>query len=159
MNQEPSSPAAAFRERFLAGRPDDSPYRQRRHVDEGWGDSAEMADELGALIAAGIKTATCSSLWEYEAEGEPTPEVGQLTTVLDGKGNPLCIVETIEVAIRPYDQVDDQFAYDEGEGDRSLRYWREVHWRFFARTLAAISREPSEQMPLICERFRVIYRE
>jgi uncharacterized protein YhfF len=53
-----------------------------------------MADELGALISAGTKTATCSALWEYEAEGESLPETGLKTIVLDGNGDPMCIVET-----------------------------------------------------------------
>lgn len=102
--------------------PADSPVRDEEYVAEGWGDSPEMADELGALISAGTKTATCSALWEYEAEGEALPEVGTKTIVLDGKGDPLCIIETTEVEIRPYDEVDEHFAYEEGEGDRSLRY-------------------------------------
>jgi uncharacterized protein YhfF len=59
-----------------------------------------MADELGELIACGIKTATCSALWEWEAEGNPIPQKGQLTVVVDGEGHPLCIVETTEVTIR-----------------------------------------------------------
>lgn len=148
-----------FWQRFLESVPAGSPYRRQCLDAQGWGDGPELADELGALIAAGIKTATCSALWEWEAEGAPIPIMGQLTTVLDGKGAPLCIIETVEVAIRPYNQVDAQFAYDEGEGDRSLGYWREAHWRFFSRTLAAIGREPSEDMLLVCERFRVIYQE
>ncbi len=60
--------------------------------------------------------------------------------------------------IKPYDQVDAAFAYEEGEGDRSLAYWREAHRRFFTRTLAVIGREFDETMPLVCERFRVLYR-
>ena len=43
-------------------------------------------------------------------------------------------------------------------GDRSLEYWREAHWRFFSRTLPNIDKEPATDMPLVCERFRVIYR-
>ncbi|HET7270843.1 MAG TPA: ASCH domain-containing protein [Rubrobacter sp.] len=117
-----------------------------------------MADELGALIADGTKTATCSALWEYETEVEPLPEVGLKTIVLDGNGNPLCIVETTEVEVRPYDEVDAQFAYEEGEGDLSLDYWRDAHWRFFSRTLSNIDKEPTTDMPLVCERFRVIYK-
>lgn len=125
---------------------------------EGWGDSPEMATELGTLIAQGIKTATCSALWEWEAEGEAPPEPSMITIVLDGENNPLCIVETTEVTIRPYNEVDAQFASDEGEGDRSLEYWRRVHWNFFTRSLAAIGKEPALDMPLVCERFRVIYK-
>ena len=117
-----------------------------------------MEDELGALIASGTKTAACSALWEYEAEGEPLPKVGSKTIVVDGNGNPFCIVEMTEVEVVPYDRVDARFAYEEGEGDRSLAYWRDAHRRFFTRTLPNVGREPTTEMPLVCERFRVIYK-
>jgi uncharacterized protein YhfF len=142
---------------FLATLPADSPYHNRPYLAEGWGDSPEMADKLGALIAQGIKTATCSAVWEWEAEGQPWPDAGYITIVIDGQGKPLCIVETVEVSIRAYQQVDAQFASDEGEGDRSLAYWREAHWRFFTRSLAKIDKTFSEDMPLVCERFKKIY--
>ena len=148
----------AFWCRYLESLPVDSPIRDEQYMAEGWGDSPQMADELGALIADGTKTATCSALWEYEAEAEPSPEVGMKTVVLDGSGDPLCIVETTEVEVRPYDAVDARFAFEEGEGDRSLEYWREAHWGFSSRTLPGIGKEPAMDMPLVCERFRVIYR-
>jgi uncharacterized protein YhfF len=44
------------------------------------------------------------------------PEAGLKTIVLDGSGDPLCIVETTEVQVRPYDEVDARFAYEEGGG-------------------------------------------
>ena len=148
----------AYWRRYLETLPPDSPVHDEEYVAEGWGDSPEMADELGARISSGTKTATCSALWEYEAEGEPLPEVGLKTIVLDGNGDPLCIVETTEVEVRPFDEVDAGFAYEEGEGDRSLEYWREAHWRFFSRTLPNIEKVPAMNMPLVCERFRVVYR-
>lgn len=147
---------AAYWQAFLATLPPDSPYHQKTYISEGWGDGPDMADELGALIAAGQKTATCSSLWEWQTEGEPLPEPGYLTIVLDGQGQPLCIIETIDVIIKKFNEVDAQFAYEEGEGDRSLAYWREAHRRFFTRYLPKIGREFSEEMPLVCERFRLI---
>ncbi len=145
-------------QKFMSILPPDSPYRTKNYIAESWGDSPEMADELGDLIARGIKTATCSALWEWEAEGNPIPQQGQITIVLDGRGNPLCIVETTEVTIRHYDEVDAEFAQAEGEGDFSLAYWREAHRNFFSRTLSIIGREFSEDMPLVCERFQVIYK-
>ena len=148
----------AYRRSYLETLPPDSPVRDEQYPAEGWGDSSRMADELGGLIADGTKTATCSALWEYEAEGEPLPEEGMKTIVLDSNHNPLCIVETTEVEVKPYDEVDARFAYEEGEGDRSLEYWREVHWRVFSHTLAGIGKEPSMDMPLVCERLRVIYK-
>jgi uncharacterized protein YhfF len=145
-------------EQFLATQLPDSSYHTKTYVAEGWGDSPAMADELGALIVQGTKTATCSALWEWEAEGKPIPHVGLITIALDGRGQPLCIVETVEVTIQKYKEVDTEFARAEGEGDLSLHYWREAHRNFFSRTLPKIGKEFSEEMPLVCERFRVIHK-
>lgn len=141
---------------FLSSLSSDSPYHAKSYVAEGWGDSPEMADELGALIAQGVKTGTCSALWEWEAEGNPIPQVGMVTVVLDGRGEPLCIVETMEVTVRNYNEVGAGFARSEGEGDLSLEYWREAHRNFFSRVLPKIGKEFSEDMPLVCERFKII---
>ena len=143
---------------YLSTLPANSPVHDEEYLAERWGDAPEMADELGALIFAGTKTATCSALWEYEAEGEALPEVGTKTIVLDGNGDPLCIIETTAVEVHPFDEVDERFAYEEGEGDRSLEYWREAHWRFFSRTLPRIGKDPEPDMPLVCERFRVVFK-
>ena len=148
----------AYWQEFMSVLPPDSPYRTKTFIAEGWGDSPEMSDELGELIARGIKTATCSALWEWEAEGNPIPQKGQITVVVNGEGHPLCIVETTEVTIRQYNEVDSDFAQAEGEGDFSLDYWREAHRNFFSRTLQKIGREFKEDMPLVCERFQVIYK-
>jgi len=147
----------AYWQEFLSGQPADSPYHNKSYVAEGWGIGPKMANELGALIVAGIKTATCSALWEWEAEEESPPETGTVTIVLDGGGEPIGIVETTEVTIRNYDEVDAAFAREEGEGDLSLEYWREAHKNFFSRLLPNIGKQFSEEMPLVCERFRLIY--
>jgi uncharacterized protein YhfF len=148
----------AYWQTFLSTLPPDSPYRTKTYVAEGWGDSPALADELGALIVRGTKTATCSALWEWEAEGNPIPQAGLITIALDGRGQPLCIVETVEVSIRKYKEVDAAFARQEGEGDLSLNYWREAHRSYFSRVLPKIGMQFSEDMPLVCERFRVIYK-
>jgi uncharacterized protein YhfF len=123
----------------------------------GFGDSAEMADELGALVIDGTKTATAGLVWEYEAEGAPLPQPGAYEIVLDGRGEPWCILEYTKVETRPFDEVDGRFAALEGEGDGTLTWWREAHWRYFSRRCAVIAREPDERMPVSCEEFRVVY--
>ncbi len=117
-----------------------------------------MADELGALISQGVKTGTCSALWEWEAEENPIPSSGLITIVLDGRGEPLCVVEATEITVRKYNEVDAEFARSEGEGDLSLDYWRAAHRSFFSRVLPKIGREFSEDMPLVCERFKLIFK-
>ncbi len=139
--------------------PPDSALLDPAAPPEAWsfGDSPRMANALGSLVQRGVKTATCSALWAYDADGEPLPQVGELSIILDGADQPLCVVETTEVAVRPFNKVDAQFARDEGEGDRTLAYWRQAHERFFTRSLASMGRKFSETMPLVCERFRVVY--
>lgn len=149
----------AFWRSFLATLPDEHPAHALPVPQaEGFGDNPELAEELGQLIHQGIKTATCASLWEHEFEGSSLPQVGQYEIVLDGKNLPLAIYQLTEVTIRPYDEVDAAFAFEEGEGDRSLQSWRDGHWRFFSRVLAVIGLKADPKMPLVCQRFRVVYR-
>jgi uncharacterized protein YhfF len=119
-------------------------YRNLRSF--AFGDGPALADELLELVLNGVKTATCST------EDEPnlsTP--GERWIVLDGRGAPRCVIESMEVTFRRFGDVDAAFAYEEGEGDRSLAYWRDAHRRYFGR-----QGKFSEDMMLMCERFRLI---
>ncbi len=118
-----------------------------------FGNTLEMADTLGALVAGRLKTATTSALEAYEP-GEPLPRVGELSVVLDGSGEPLCVVETTEVRVLRFAEVDAAFAFDEGEGDRSLAYWQKAHERFFGETLPGPF---DEKLQVVCERFRLVW--
>jgi uncharacterized protein YhfF len=119
-------------------------YRSLRSF--AFGDSPELADELLDLVIRGVKTATCST------EDEPnTSTQGERWIVLDGRGEPRCVIETTEVVYRRYSDVDAAFAHDEGEGDRSLAYWRRAHRQYFGR-----QGKFSEDMMLMCERFRLV---
>jgi uncharacterized protein YhfF len=149
----------AFWQAYLDTLPEDAPQRSATYVAEAWGDNPELADELGHLIVEGRKTATCSALWEWQADGLEPTSVGTYTIVLDGKAQPIGIVETTESSVRPYNEVDEEFAAAEGEGDLTLAYWRAAHWRFFTRVLSPLNRQPSQDMPLVCERFRLVFPE
>ncbi len=67
------------------------------------------------------------------------------------RGDARCVIETIEITYRRYSEVDAAFAYDEGKGDLSLVYWRNAHRTYFGR-LGRFS----EDMMLMCERFRLV---
>jgi uncharacterized protein YhfF len=122
-----------------------------------FGDSPKLADALSQLILERMKTATCSLLWEYEITGESIPRAGQRSIVLNSAKVPLCIIETISVEIRWFGDVDAQFAWEEGEGDRSLEHWRQEHLQFFSRALHGTHRLLNEDTPLVCERFHLLY--
>jgi len=144
---------------YISTLDDKHPHHQAVYSAWGFGDSPEMADELGTLVVSGEKTATASAIWEYEDNNEPEPYPGELSIILNGKEEPMCIIETVELFVKPFNEVPADFAADEGEGDKSLAYWRDAHKRFFTRTFAdSETREFTETMPVLCERFKVIYR-
>lgn len=124
----------------------------------GFGNSPQMADELCNLVLEGIKVATCSLLWEYEQDGVPIPRSGDLSIILDGQGKPGCLIETTRVNVRPFNGIDQDWARLEGEGDLSLEYWRKGHWHYNSVLCEQIGRTPTEDMPLVCEEFRVLVR-
>jgi uncharacterized protein YhfF len=112
-----------------------------------FGDTPELADEMLELVLSGKKTATC---WAA-AEGDKRVEVGKRWIVKDSKERPRAVLATVELTRRRFGDVDPAFAYDEGEGDRSIAFWRRAHTGYFTRR-----GEFSPDMELYCERFRLI---
>ncbi|HEX2554394.1 MAG TPA: ASCH domain-containing protein [Microvirga sp.] len=111
-----------------------------------FGDNPALADELVELVLAGTKTATC-----WAAEQGLLTEVGKRMVVLDGAGRPRAVIETVELTQHRFPDVDAAFAYDEGEGDRTLASWRRAHETYFTRL-----GQFTPDMLLWCERFRVV---
>lgn len=126
---------------------------------EPFGDSVELADELLALIVDGPKRASASSYDEYELDGEPLPTVGGLSIATDGAGRPRAVLLTTDVRVGPLSSVDDAFAWDEGEGDRTRVSWLADHHEFFERWLPEVGLVFSPDMPTVFERFDVVYVE
>lgn len=120
-------------------------------------DNELSANALGELVLRGVKRATASLLWTYEAHSKPLPTPGCLSVVMNWQQEPLCVIETTNVDVVPYEKVSEAFAAAEREGDGSLRYWREVHWLYFSRECKRLDKGPSLQMPVVCEQFRVVY--
>ncbi len=117
-----------------------------------FGDTPEMADDLVRKVVAGRKTATASALRDYMDADEPIPQVGQLSIILDGAGQPRVLVRTTGVRVCRFDEVDADHAAAEGEGDGSLEAWRRGHRAFFERTGGF-----AYEMLVVLERFEVLY--
>ncbi len=147
--------ARAMWQAYLATLPEDA--QPATYMTWHFSSSKEGADTLGAQACAGTKTATASLLWEYEADDEELPQPGDRSIITDWDGRPLCIIETTGVEVVPFDEVDAAHAAAEGDDDPSLARWRELHWRAFSRTCERIGRQPAEDMPVVCERFRRVF--
>ena len=127
------------------------PDQYKDAVTFAFGDSPALADELLALVLAGKKTATCAALRDYAEGSTDKPVVGRRDVVLDGAGRPAAVIETVEITYRRFDEVDEAFARDEGEGAATLKQWRQDHETYFRRNGGF-----SPNMDLLCERFRLV---
>ncbi|WP_206484225.1 ASCH domain-containing protein [Thalassotalea sp. G2M2-11] len=121
-------------------------------------DNEVDANECAALVLNNIKMATSPSLWWYQANNEPLPKVGDLNIVTNWAGEAQCIIETTHVSVIPFNEITAEYAELEGEGDKSLAYWRRVHWDYYHRELDGTPFTPSEDMPIVCEIFKVVSR-
>ena len=124
---------------------------------EWFGRGPEMMDELGELVRSGVKRASAGLAAEWEADGDPLPCAGDVEIIIDGQGEPLAVVEVIEARTVPFGQVDEAFARDEGEGDRTLAWWRDAHRRYFEPICERLGTPLDETTPLVCRRFRLLH--
>ncbi|WP_367616034.1 MBL fold metallo-hydrolase [Phycicoccus avicenniae] len=124
---------------------------------EWFGDSPELADELLAFVLGGTKRATAGLVAEYLAEGEPLPRVGGHWIVCDGSGTPRVVLRSTELRVGPLSSVDERFAWDEGEYDRTLATWLDGHRRYFARSCERLGMSFSDDVEVCFERFRVVW--
>lgn len=116
------------------------------------------ANECAVLVVNEIKKATSPSLWWHLSYDEPLPQIGDLNIVTNWAGEAQCIIETTNVVIVPFDEITDEYAKLEGEGDKSLAHWKRVHWHYYHRELNGTNYTPCVDMPIVCETFKVVFK-
>ena len=121
-----------------------------------FGDGPALATELAELVVAGKKRATASLARQFGA-AEPMPRVGEFAVVVDGSGAPRCVIRTTEIRLGALGSVDDRFAWDEGEGDRTRDWWLAAHRRYFARMAAREGFVLGDDEVTVFERFEVVW--
>lgn len=155
-NSVPKSPAvAAMWAGFCraASLPPDTPY-------QAWffGDSPALAHELAELVLHGPKRATAGLSEFNDAMPEVKPVAGGYSVITEFDGTPRGVIRTTHFEQRRFAEVDAAFAWDEGEGDRTLADWQAGHRRFFTRELAAHGgRAFDESMRVDLERFELLW--
>ena len=118
----------------------------------------DAPDNLAALVILGIKYATASLYNLYEVEDEePMPQEGDYSVILDSKDEAVCVIQTIQLDVIPFDEVGEDQARGEGEGDKSLSYWRKVHEQFFGEQAKEYGVEFYTKSRVLCEKFKLCY--
>jgi uncharacterized protein YhfF len=121
------------------------------------GHRRELADTLAELIVSGVKRAHATLLRDFEKDLEPLPQPGDHLVVLDGDGTARAIVRCAHVEKRLFNQIDDAFAFEAGEGDLTLRWWLTAHRQDFAERGEAEGFEVSERTELVLEHFELVW--
>ena len=119
----------------------------------------EAPDKLAELVVQEIKTATCSAYDLYQINNEQIPQGGEYSIILDSREEAVCIIKTLKVYVTEFSNVSEEHAFKEGEGDRSLEYWRLVHIDFLTKELAAVHKTFDENTKVVCEEFEVVYKK
>ncbi|GAA0123931.1 MAG: ASCH domain-containing protein [Clostridium argentinense] len=118
----------------------------------------ESANNLAELVLQGIKRGTASLHYWYKEEGEKMPKVDDYSIIINWQGIAKCIIKTTKIEIIPFKDVTERFALIEGEGDKSLNYWRNVHQIYFENELKEIGKEFNEDMEIVFEEFELVYK-
>lgn len=118
-------------------------------------DGGDIGDELADLVKKGVKTATSSAHQLYQIEKDPIPSIGELNIILKANGEAECIIRITGIHVCRFCEVSSEHAYNEGEGDRTLEHWREVHRDFFTKELMKYDLAFDEKMLVVCETFVV----
>jgi uncharacterized protein YhfF len=151
-----SAAAAALWRDYTSARPDLVHDAEEPSV-EWFGDSPALADELLGLVLHGPKRATAGLVSDFVGEGLPLPRIGGHWIACDGGGTPRVVLRTVELRLGVAESVDDAFAWDEGEGDRTREDWLAQHRRYWRRVTAARGEEWSERTEVVFERFTVVW--
>lgn len=122
-----------------------------------FGDSPEMAEELVDLVLHGPKRATAGLLLEYEHDGEKVPSPGDYWVIRDGRGEGVGVIRDTHIEIKPLREADEAFAWDEGEGDRTLAWWRRAHDAFFTRQCQQFGVPFTDDLLVVFERFDLVW--
>ena len=119
----------------------------------------ESADYLYELALTGIKRATTGSTWVYDYYKESILKPNDLSILTNFDGTKMCILKTIKVTIKKFSEITSTDAQIEGEGDKTLEYWRKVHKEYFEEECNKIGKTFSENMNVVFEEFCVEYKE
>ena len=115
----------------------------------------DTPDELAQLVVDGVKIATCNALRLYELNNRPLPQQGEYNIILNKVFEPVCVIQITEVEIKKYDEIDEAFAIEEGDGN--YKNWDDIHVRFFTEQLSLFNEQFHRRIDLVCQTFKVIH--
>ena len=118
----------------------------------------EGANKLAELVLSGKKRATAGLVCAYDYDNDPYPKVGDLNIITDWYGEAKCVIKTTNVKTLKFNEITEELAAKEGEGDLSLDYWKKKHEKFFKMDCEEIGEEFTEDIPFFFIEFEIVYK-
>ena len=115
------------------------------------------ATELSNLVIQGVKTASTSPFRLYAIDDEELPQIEDLSIILDGDETPVCVIKHVKVYQVPFKDVTAEHAFKEGEGNRTLEYWRKAHYKFFIPLFESYALDFNDDEMMVCEEFECLF--
>ena len=118
----------------------------------------EGANKLAELVLSGKKRATAGLVCAYDYDNDPYPKIGDINIITDWYGEAKCVIKNTNVRIIKFNEMTEELAAKEGEGDLSLEYWKNEHEKFFKMDCEEIGKEFTEDIPFFFIEFEVVYK-
>ncbi|WP_149275349.1 ASCH domain-containing protein [Pareuzebyella sediminis] len=116
------------------------------------------ADRLARLTLTGKKKASSGLYRLYKHYNVALPTVGAQQIVTDFDGKAMTIIENVSVDTVPFHKISEKYAaWDMGMDVNPLERWRKAHWAFFKDALQEIGEQPTQEMPVVCVRFKTVW--
>ena len=123
-------------------------------------DNEKDADRLAELTLNDKKKASSGLYSLYKHYQVDLPKVGKKLIITDFDGNAKAIIETTSVDTIPFKKISEDYAeLDMGTNIEPLEKWKKAHWEFFAGAMEEIGEKPTEEMLVVCEKFKRIWPE
>jgi uncharacterized protein YhfF len=136
---------------FLVQDPDGYLLRFQQDIED-WCfvDNKEMADALFDLVVRGEKTAT-SYLFDNSIN-----ENNGFSILTNWEKTQRAILLTTNKYVTEFDKVTLEHAFKEGEKDKSLKTWKEIHKDFFEKQSSLKNQKFNNNSKIICEEFILV---
>lgn len=113
-----------------------------------FGNPGESRDKILDYLFNGNKRATAGMVeYDYIAENEPIEHVGEILVVVGNNGEDLGRIKVTSVEIVRFDEVPDEFALAEAEGDLTGDDFRKSHGDFW--TSCGYDVKPDSEVVLV----------
>lgn len=127
-----------------------SEFASRGYEVRRFGRDKESSDRLINSILKGRKRAISSPY----SEKKKLPNVGSYGIVLDYQDDPRCLIKYTEIEVKPFAEIDLEFAQEEGGASGDIREWADEHRSLFKEGDPGFN----DSSLIVCGRFKLVFK-